>query len=349
MTQRKRIAVCTAQIPFEYGGAEIHADSLVRELRKRGYPVELVRVPFRWYPKEEILKGYLAWRLLDLCESEGKPIDLVIALKYPSFAIRHPNKVVWLIQQFRQAYELFGTPHSHFTNDPSDQRLREIIRRADTLTLSEAKRLFTTSGNLAARLARFNGLEAQILPCPPQFDGLYRSDGYKDYVLAVSRLNKWKRNHLIVEAMAHTRSRARLLIVGRGPEEQNLGDLARQRGVADRVELLGYVDDDTLLDLYASCFAVFYGPMDEDYGLATVEAFKSQKPVLTFCDSGGVLEFVEDGATGYVVSPDEPRQLAERIDHLYKDRELSRELGTNGADKVRYITWDVTISRLVGE
>ena len=254
---------------------------------------------------------------------------------------------MWLIQQFRQVYELFGTPHSHFTTDPGDQRLREIVCQADTVTLAEARRLFTTSRNLAARLARFNGLEAQILPCPPQFDGQYRCDEYGETVLAVSRLNAWKRIDLMVEAMAHVRSGARLLIAGRGPEEQNLRDLARRRGVADRVEILGYVDDDTLIDLYANCFAVFYGPMDEDYGLATVEAFKSQKPVLTFGDSGGVLEFVEDGATGYVVPPDEPRQLADCIDRLHGDRGLCRQLGMAGLERVRHITWDVTISRLV--
>jgi glycosyltransferase involved in cell wall biosynthesis len=347
MTQRKRIAVCTAQIPFEHGGAEIHAESLVDELRKRDYQVEYVRVPFRWYPKEEILKGYLAWRLLDLTESEGRPIDQVIALKYPSFVIQHPNKVVWLIQQFRQAYELFDTRHSHFKDTPADRHLREIIRRADTQTLGEARRLFTTSRNLAGRLDRFNGLEAEILPCPPQFDGQYRSERYEDYVLVVSRLTRWKRNDLVVKAMAHTRSNARLMIAGRGPEKENLEGLAHQYGLQDRVKLLGYVDDDTLLDLYANCFAVFYGPLDEDYGLATVEAFKSQKPVITMSDSGGVLEFVDEGRTGHIVDPGEATDLAERIDELHADRQRCRRMGMEGYRRVEHINWDQTIRSLV--
>lgn len=347
MSDYPRIAVCTAQIPFEYGGAEILADALIGELKKRGYPVETVRVPFRWYPKEEVLKGYLSWRLLDLTESEGKPIDIVIALKFPSFVVRHPRKVVWLIQQFRQVYELFGTPHSHFRDAPYDHRLREIIRCADTQSLAEAHGLFAISRNVAERLARFNGLRAHVLPCPPKLDGLYRCDDYQDYILVVSRLVEWKRNHLIVEAMAYTRTPARLLIAGRGPELQRLQDLARGRGIADRVEFLGFVPDEQLLDLYANCFAVFYGPMDEDYGLATIEAFKSRKPVLTFNDSGGVLEYVEHGVTGYVASVDDLRQLAERIDQLYADRELCRRMGTAGYERVQPITWDVTIAHLL--
>jgi len=343
----KRIAICTAQIPFEHGGAEILAESSVRELRKRGYAVDLVRVPFRWYPKEEILKGYLAWRLLDLTESEGKPIDLVIALKFPSFAVRHPNKIVWLVQQFRQAYDLFSTEHSYFTTSPEDERLRQCIHRIDTQTLAESRRRFAISRNVAQRLARYNGLQAEPLYPPPTHEGLYRNDGYGNYVLVVNRLNVIKRTHLIIKAIAHVRGGARLLIAGRGPEEQRLKDLTHRLGATERVEFLGYVDGNMLLDLYANCFALFYGPLDEDYGLATVEAFKSQKPVLTMADSGGVLEFVEDGYTGYVVLPTDLRQLAARIDELYADRERCRRMGMQGYQAVEHINWDQTIQRLV--
>ena len=69
------------------------------------------------------------------------------------------------------------------------------------------------------------------------------------------------------------------------------------------MRFLGWVDDDTLIRLYAECFAVFYAPVDEDYGLATVEAFQAGKPVVTASDSGGVLEFVEDGVSGCVSAP----------------------------------------------
>lgn len=349
MSQLKRIAVCTSQVPFVWGGAEILAETLARELSKRDWPVEIVRIPFRWNPKEEILKGYLAWRLIDLTEAEDQPIDLVIATKFPSFAVHHPHKITWLVQQFRQVYDLFGTEYSHFTTSPEDERLRQLIRQIDTRLLAESQHLYAISRNVAGRLARYNGLKAETLYPPPRHEGLYHNDGYGDYVLSVSRLDLLKRVNIIIEAMAHVRTEARLLIVGRGPEWERLKDLARQRGVSDRVEFLGQVNDGQLLDLYANCFSVFYGPRDEDYGLATVEAFKSQKPVLTALDSGGVLEFVEEGATGYIVSPNEPRQLADCIDRLYSNRTLCHQLGEAGFDKVYSITWDATVSKLLDE
>jgi glycosyltransferase involved in cell wall biosynthesis len=343
----RRIAVCTAQIPFAYGGAELHVESLHRALVEHGYEAELVRVPFRWYPREEVLKGYLAWRLLDLTESEGQPIDLVIATKFPSFAVRHPNKVTWLIQQFRQAYDLFGTEHSHFDDSPEDTRLRQIIRQIDTQTLAESRKIFTISGNTADRLWRYNGLRGEPLYVPPPQDGRYRCDGHGDFLLIVSRLNKLKRIHLTIEAMARVRSPVRLLIAGRGEEETTLKKLAHDRQVEDRIEFLGYMDDAQVVDLYARCLAVVYTPYDEDYGLATVEAFKSRKPVLTMQDSGGVLEFVEDGVTGYVLRPGEVQALADRIDALYADRARCRALGEAGFECVRDITWDQTVEKLL--
>ena len=58
------VLVCEAQVPFVHGGAEVHVRQLVNELRARGYSTELVSVPFKWYPKEEILPHAAAWRLL---------------------------------------------------------------------------------------------------------------------------------------------------------------------------------------------------------------------------------------------------------------------------------------------
>ncbi len=61
-----------------------------------------------------MLSQAFLWRLLDLTEADGRSIDLVIATKFPSYAVRHPNKVVWLLHQFRQAYELDGTDLGQF-------------------------------------------------------------------------------------------------------------------------------------------------------------------------------------------------------------------------------------------
>ena len=116
----KTVVVCEAQVPFIRGGAEALSRELVREFRERGYDTELISIPFKWYPKEEILTHAAAWRLLDLSESNGRPIDLVICTKFPTYFVRHPRKVAWLIHQHRAAYELAGTPFSDFGHTDAD-------------------------------------------------------------------------------------------------------------------------------------------------------------------------------------------------------------------------------------
>ena len=345
----RNVLVCTSQTPLvEYGGTESLVESLSGALRDRGLAVDVVRIPFRHYPKEEILKGHLVWRLIDITESEGQPVDLVIATKFPSYLVQHPNKVTWLVQQFRQAYDWMGTPHSPFGTSAEDQQLVRAIRRLDSSALAESKRLFAISRNVASRLARYNGLQATPLYPPPQHEGRYRSNGYGDYILSPSRLNPMKRVHLLIEALALTETRVQGVVAGTGPAEQELKNLVRRHRLTDRVTFTGAVGPDRLLELYAGCLAVFFAPFDEDYGLVTLEAFNSQKPVLTSYDSGGVLEFVEDGKSGFVASVGRPEELASAIDQLYRDRALCEQLGQSGQEKVKEITWDRTIDRLLG-
>ena len=125
-----RIAVCSPQVPFARGGAEILAERLTEELRARGHQADLVTVPFKWYPGERVLTQAFLWRLLDLNEADGRPIDLVIATKFPSYVVRHPSKVVWLVHQFRQAYELDRTDLGQFGESPRDRALRRAVQES---------------------------------------------------------------------------------------------------------------------------------------------------------------------------------------------------------------------------
>ncbi|MEO8054311.1 MAG: glycosyltransferase family 4 protein [Acidobacteriota bacterium] len=337
-----RILVCNAQVPFASGGAERHADGLVREIRAAGHEAELVRLPFKWYPREEILTSALAWRLLDVSEADGKRVDLVIPMKFPSYLVRHENKVVWLIHQFRQAYDRFGTPESDFSASPADTRWRELIADADRTGLGEARKVFTNAKNTAARLARFNGIAAEALYHPPPLAGRYRTEPSQGFALAAGRLDTWKRMDLAVGAAAA--GKFRLVIAGDGPDRARLETIAKKSG-AD-VRLAGRVSDEELLTLYATCGAVIFPPADEDYGYIALEAFLSQKPVVTCTDSGGPLEFVVDGESGRVVAP-EAAALGAAASDLLANPEKSREFGARGFERVREISWSNAVRILL--
>jgi glycosyltransferase involved in cell wall biosynthesis len=341
------ILVCEAQVPFVHGGAEIHVRELVRELRTRGFEAELVGVPFKWYPKEEILPHAAAWRLLDLSESNGRRVDLVIASKFPTYFVRHPNKVAWLIHQYRAAYELCDTPYSDFTHTEADVGLRDTLIRLDTEMLGECRALYTNARNTAARLLKFNALEAVPLYHPPRLAPRLTGGPYGDYILSVGRIESVKRVDLLVRALAHVDPALRLVVAGDGTQRENVEREAHARGVAGRVRFLGTIGDDELLALYAGALVVAYPPFDEDFGYVTIESFLARKPVVTCTDSGGPNEFVQHEVNGFSCPPD-PRAIAEAVNALAGDRTRAAAMGDAGYDLARRITWDGVIERLTG-
>jgi glycosyltransferase involved in cell wall biosynthesis len=341
----KRIVICGVQVPFVRGGAEGLIDGLALALRAAGHEVDVVALPFSWSPKAEIMRGALAWRLLDLSAVNGRPIDQVICTKFPSYAVKHPRKIVWLVHQHRQAYDWYGTAYSDFVNTSEDRQTREQIVRLDRQALGEARRLFTISGNVSARLERFNGLRGTPLYPPSRIAHRLREGAFGDYILSVARLDGAKRIHLLLEALAFAPG-VKAVIAGTGGELASLQALARKLGVAERVRFAGYVDDEALVELYAGARAVFYAPIDEDYGFATVEAFGAGKPVITAEDSGFVREFVRDGETG-LVAPAVAPALATRLEVLAADAGLAERLGAAGKRRAREISWERVVDALV--
>jgi glycosyltransferase involved in cell wall biosynthesis len=339
-----RIAICLPQVPFVRGGAEIFAETLANELRRHEHEVDLVTVPFKWYPGTRVLTQAFLWRLLDLEEANGAPLDLVIATKFPSYVVRHPRKVVWLLHQFRQAYDLDGSRLAQFGPEPVDRAARRAVHRLDRASLSEARRLFTTSQNNAERLRSSLGLEAEVMPHPPQrLD--YRCEEYGDFLLSVGRLDRAKRIDLLLEALALAPG-LRAVVAGDGPDRERLESVAGRLKLDGRLTFAGRVDEDELASLYARCLGVYYAPIDEDFGMVPYEAFLAEKPVLTTTDAGGPLEIVADRRTGLVAEP-RAEPLAQAVSWLEGHRNDARELGRAGKVLAQRVSWDAAIERLL--
>jgi glycosyltransferase involved in cell wall biosynthesis len=340
-----RVLVAAVQSPFSGGGAERHVRRLTEELVARGIEADLVTIPLIERTRFDLLRSALAWRSLDLEEVAGRPVDAVIATRFPSYAVRHPNKIAWVIHQYRQAYDQFGTPWSDFSSSTEDRRTRETIAAVDRLGLTESRKVFANSRTVAARLRRFNGIESEPLYHPPPLVGRYRTGPFGDYALTVGRLDGWKRPDLPLRALAHAPA-ARLTVVGQGPEEERLKRLSRELEIDERVRWIPRADDDALLDLYAGARLVVVAPEEEDLGYVPLEAFLSGKPVLTTTDAGGPLEFVSDGETGFVVPP-RPEALGAALALAWERPAALEELGRRGRARASQLSWDSTIDSLL--
>jgi glycosyltransferase involved in cell wall biosynthesis len=344
----RNILICTTQVPFTTGGAESHVKGLREALVEAGYKAEIVALPFKWYPPEEIMRGAMAWRMLDLSAANGQPVDLVIGMKFPAYLVAHKKKVLWILHQHRAAYNLWGTPFDDLSIYPEGARIREWIKHCDERFIPEAMKVFANSKTVRERLKHYNDIESEALYHPPPLANKLRIGEQGDYVLYPSRLEPQKRQELLIEAMRFVRSPVKVVLAGGSSDAKRYEALVKQHGVGDRVTMRGFVSDEELVELYADALAVSYLPFDEDYGYVTLEGMLSGKPVVVTSDSGGAAELIEHGRDGMIVEPD-ARAIAESLDQLYSNREDAARMGKSGREKLlaMKLSWHNVVKKII--
>lgn len=323
------------------------ARALVEAVKTAGHDAQLVATPSN--PFGQQASEYLATWRTNVREISGRPVDHVVSLRYPSYAVRHPSHVCWLNHTMREYYDLWDD----FSGPLSPQgRLKESVRRrlihaADTWCFQHhLKALFAQSTTVQARLTRWNAVTSQVL-YPPAPQRSYRCDGYGDFIFVVSRLAPLKRIDLILQALATPAAQGvRCVIAGEGEAEGVLRAGAARLGLEGRVTFAGRVSDEQLVDYLATCRAVCFVPKHEDYGFVTVEAFSAAKAVVTVTDSGGPAELVVDGVNGRVTVP-EPTALGQALADLHNDLLLAKRLGAEALATARRFTWTGVVDTLV--
>ncbi len=341
-----RIVIAAVTVPGTRGGAEILVDLLLRELKQRGHKAELLTLDFVDQRKEVLIEAIRDWRKIELTLNDA---DLVITTKFPSYFIQHPCKVLWLIHQHRQMYELIGTRFSDFRADEQSEALRRTVVRLEREALGQCRLRAGISSNVTSRLSRYLGLDSVSLPPPLPLGERYRRGCKGDYLLSVGRLCSIKRVDLMLKSMPMIHNTVRLKIAGVADEanyEEFLRNEVEKHHLGHRVDFLGRVSDEELLTLYADSLGVFYGPFDEDYGFVTLEALKSGKPVLTCTDSGGVLSFVEHERNGLVAEPTFDG-VSKQANRLIEDEQLYSRLADRAGEGLVTATWDQIISTLL--
>jgi glycosyltransferase involved in cell wall biosynthesis len=323
-------------------------NGLARAITRAGHSVDIITTPFRFGPAAEILRSMAFWEHENFQRFESGPIDLVIPLKFPTWYLVHPGKVVWLLHQHRAVYELYDTPFGASSGDASDAVLRQSIQEGDVRHLSDAAGIFTISRRVSERLLANNHLSGEPLyHPPPDADAFYCGD-VLPYVYFPSRLESLKRQELLIQAMTHVRAPIAAVISGSGGARTMLERLVEKLELQSRVRLIGQVAASEMAAWYANSLAVFFGPLDEDYGYVTLEAMLSSKPVITCTDSGGPLEFVLDGQTGLVVNPT-PQAVADAIDTLWAYTNRAAEMGRAGRERYHSlgISWERVVDVLL--
>ncbi len=377
--------VAPSPVPFQMGGAERLFWGLTEHINSlTPHQAELIKVPCldrKFWP---LIQGYQAFYQLDLRHfdmviSTKYP---AWAVEHPNHHLymQHTSRKVYDLYfrcgrplEYDADHPLLKPLDRILQSRPSRSRLPElfdlllslqgtevdrehcifpgpltrvVIHWLDRAVLGpdQIKTYNAISANVAQRADYFPpGSQVRVIHHPSGLKDFFTAPG--EYIFAVSRLEDLKRVDLLLEAYARVNTDVRLCIAGVGGREKKLKKMAVQD---PRVFLLGYVSDHDLLEHYARALFVPFISYDEDFGLITVEAMASGKPVLTTTDSGGIQELVRPGQNGLVVEPN-PESLARAMDELLSNPEETRQMGQRARQSVASITWENTVLALLGQ
>ncbi len=343
-----KIALVSSFVPFIYGGGRNIVDWLKPQLESAGHDVEVIYLPFVDTP-ELLFPQLAAYRTIDLTDRA----DVVVCLRPPAHLVRHPRKVLWFIHHLRTYYDLWDTQYRSFPDTAVHRSRRDRLREIDTRALTEARHIYTNSAIVGERLRSFNGIDSTVMYPPVAQPERFFNAGYGDEIVYLARLEHHKRQHLAVEALAHTATPVRLRILGTASSAEYTRAVrqeARDLGVADRVNVDDrWITEEEKVSALSLALGVAYFPLDEDsYGYPSIEASLAHKPIVTTSDSGGVLELVTHGENGLVAAAD-PKSIAKAFDRLYRDRPAAAAMGATARTRLDDlgISWDSIVERIV--
>jgi glycosyltransferase involved in cell wall biosynthesis len=309
------IAVVTSSPPFAEGGHLVMARELVRALREAGHQSGLVVTPQNRFGQQGT--AYLAAWCTDVqLAHEEQKVDQVISLRFPGYAVQHPNHVLWLNHRMREYYDLWDQFRTHLSwkGKIKEGTRRAIIHRVDKYLFNRMQRRFVISGTVQARLRKFGRIESEVLyPPPPKRD--YRHDTYGDYLFGVSRLAPLKRFDLVLRALAEPIAAGiKCVIAGEGAELERLVKLRSHLELDHRVQFAGRLDEQGLITHLARCRGVVFPPLNEDYGFVTAPT---------------------------------PEALAAAMRRMMDDRDGAARMGEAGYRDAKAMTWHDAIQKLL--
>ena len=374
--------IAPSPVPFGVGGAEKLWWGMQEYINKNTTnQCELIKIPTKENNFWDLIHSYYKFYKLDLSH-----FDMVISTKYPAWMIQHENHHIYLQHCLRGLYDTYhfsGAPIEIKSEHPKVNDILSLIKNDNTSldtffdNIFKLEQDYTIPTNTYAfpgpfirkiihfldnktmqNVDNFSAISQTVINRkeyfpkdvivdknfhPSNLTNLH-NESY-DYFFTASRLDTAKRIEMIIRAYKKSKTTIPLKVAGAGPLSEEIKNLVKDD---KRIEMLGFISDDDLIKHYSKAYAVLFVPYDEDYGLITIEAAMSEKAVLTFDDTGGVVEFIENEKTGLVCKPD-INALAKNIDYISANPELCKRMGKNAKKVVENITWKNTIEKLLNK
>ena len=292
----------------------------------------------RSLPKRDLLQG----RVRVIRVGFGYTFDKWLYPFLAPFAVRKikPDVIHAVLETFAGLALVFcKAPKKILTCQTTNRSFLKgfIVRSPDTVTC--ISRVLAGSiqdlGRNDVRLIS-NGINTAQLA-----DARDRVEKVRGRILFVGRLEKWKGVDTLLTAVSQLRVAGyELRVVGNGSQRKNLESLAKDLGISDHVEFLGYISPESIAGEYAEA-EIFCGlSRSEALGNVFLEAQAAGCAVIG-TTVGGIPDSIDHEKTGLLVPPDNVQAAVNAINRLMEDQDLKHRITTAGAARAQNVDWQV--------
>ncbi|MCK5509949.1 glycosyltransferase family 4 protein [Candidatus Parcubacteria bacterium] len=353
---KKRILVLNYEFPPLGGGGGVASYKLAKGFIGNGYEVDYLTSWFKGLKKFEIINGINVYRVKVFGRKKLETATMVSMLSYPfcafakGFFLCLRNKYDFINTQFviptgplgfilskifriKNILSLHGGDVYNPTTKNSPHK-NFILKVVVKFLLNRVNFIIAQSSNTKNNAIKYYNpkKEIKIIPLPYEFFDFKKVSRKelnmkenKKYIIGAGRLIKRKGFEYFIKALALLDNNVNGIIIGNGPEKENLLKLARELKIENRLCLTGLVSEEKKFQYLCNSDIFVLSSIHEGFGIVIQEAMQVGLPVVA-TNNGGQVDLIRDGENGLLIDPKNFKKITEKVKKLLSNHKLKEKI-----------------------
>jgi glycosyltransferase involved in cell wall biosynthesis len=354
--QGKKILMLNYEFPPVGGGGGVASKQLAKGFIANGYQVDLVTGWMKDLKRFEKVDEINVYRVQTFGRKERPTANNLYMATYLFFGFFKGVQLCWKNKyQFINTHFVLPTGPLGFIlgkifklnnivsihgGDIYDPSKKSSPHRSPSLTkvnnflLTQAKKVVAESSDTKKNAEKYYIFDNKVFTIPLayekfEFKKISRKElNLKDdkiYLISVGRMVKRKGYKYLVKTLERLPKNVNAIILGEGPEKENLLKLAKKLKVENRLILPGFVSEEEKFQYLDNTDIYVLSSLHEGFGIVLQEAMQVGLPIVA-TNNGGQVDFVKEGENGFLVEPKNSKLIAQKIKEIIKNDNLKNKI-----------------------